>query len=179
MMSRICSLFAIFVLTATTLLAQQADDTLKSGSRIVISMTGDLAKEFEKSAWGMQKAVDRPGFFLEVVATIERRLDDGRIQIEHSMQIKDKGQTRLVTLTGIVDPAAIKTQVIQKGAPLYANPGGPKTGETTQDIKNQTLELSSLKGLKLRTWVLTKEVDGDAPAPNVEAKVSLPTKIVR
>ncbi len=160
MIARLGLALAVICFTDSHLPAQQDAEITKVGSRLAIRITGDLAKEIARCT-GAGKVIDQPGIEMSGIATVKEPLKDGRITIEYTMQIKRDGETHLLMLTGAVDPQKITTRTIPKGSPTYAAPGGPKTGETAEERKVHELRLSSLKGLKLRNWLLTNEVDGD------------------
>jgi hypothetical protein len=143
------------------LFAQQKKTTPGVGDHLVITMTGDLAKEYARRIGS--RGQDLPGLEIETTATIAQQFGDGRVRIEHSSPVSRDGKlTRLVTLTGIVDSTKVETTVIPKGTPVYASPGDHKAGTkpnlTPDATTTRRLQLSDLKGLKLRTWTLAEEI---------------------
>jgi hypothetical protein len=83
--------------------------------------------------------------------------------IDHSTPIDlDKKPQRLLTLTVIVDVTRFVTNVVPKNTPVYDSPADHRNGVTPILLQNEqrtnVLELSDLKGLKLRTWELTDEI---------------------
>jgi len=154
---------ALVAVTGHGLLAQQSDAAAKVGDLLVIRMTGDLAKQYARRTGSPQETEASAGLTIETTATIEQKLDGGRIRIEHRSHIvRDGHQARLVTLTAIVDSAKFTTDLTPRGTSIYASPADHKNGAhprtTTEDTKTLRLELSELKGLKLRTWTLAEEV---------------------
>jgi hypothetical protein len=157
-MIRILAALTLFFVTGNGLLAQQNDDTARIGGHLAVRMTGDLAKEFAQRTGLLGKNDAPDGLQIETIATIEQQLDDGRVRIEHSSHVNREGKTsRLVTLTGTVDPTAITTDITPKGTSVYASPRA-KPVLTTEETKMLRLKLSDLKGLKLRTWTLFEEI---------------------
>jgi hypothetical protein len=143
------------------LFAQQKDTIPRVGDHVVIKMTGDLAKEYARRTGSL--AQFPLGLEIETTATIAQQFGDGRVRIEHSSHVRREGKlTRLVTLTGIIDSTKVETNVIPKGTSIYASPGDHKAGTkpklTPEETKTRRLQLSDLKGLKLRTWTLAEEI---------------------
>src|SRR3954467_6451220 len=97
---------AIVLLSNCVAFAELRDATIVEGNQIEVNMTGDLAKEYAK-ATGVERDIKRiDGLTISTIATVEQRLPDGRIRIEHSSQVKQAGKpARLVTLTATI-PAA-------------------------------------------------------------------------
>jgi hypothetical protein len=140
------------------LCAQQKDPATKVGDLVVITMTGDLAKEYARRTESLEANDSPEGLTIQTTAHIAQRFDDDRIRIEHESGIKTNGKTtRLVTLTATVDPSKVTTVVTPKGTMLYSSPGA-KPHPTTKETKQLEITLSDLKGLKLRTWILSEEI---------------------
>lgn len=158
MMIRAFVVLMLFVGIGNRLCAQQEDTAVKAGDLVVLTMTGDLAKEYARRTES-RAANDLPkGLEIQTVASIEQRFDDGRIRIEHSSGIKTDGKTtRLVTLTATVDPSKVTTSITPKGTMLYASPGA-NPFPSTEETKGLQITLSDLKGLKLRIWKLSEEI---------------------
>lgn len=157
-MVRVLAALALVVVIGSDLFAQQKISTAKVGDLIAIKMTGELAKEYARRTGSLEANEIPDGLEIETMATIAQQFDDGRIRIEHSSQIKTKGKAiRLVTLTATVDSSKVATDVTPKGTPISASPGA-KPSLTTADTKTLRLKLSDLKGLKLRTWMLSEEI---------------------
>ncbi len=125
-------------------------------------MTGDLAKEYARRT-GSPTGDAPDGLAIETIATIEQQVGDGRIRIEHSSPINTDGKlVRLLTLTATVDSTTVTTEVTPQGTLIYASPADHKKGTkpklTTKETKTRRLQLSGLKGLKLRTWTISEEI---------------------
>jgi hypothetical protein len=161
MLVRTIATLAVLALLGNSLTAQEHTTSLCVGDHLVIEMTGDVAKEYARRC-GDASSASLEGLHISTTATIAQKLDDGRIRIEHFSNIKREGnQARLVTLTGTVESAKITIDVTPKGTPVYASPIDQKNHKkptlTTQDTQTPRLQLSNLKGLKLRTWTLAEE----------------------
>jgi hypothetical protein len=129
------------------------------GDQIAVNMTGDLAREYAK-ATGIERSMKQfAGLKIETMATVEQRLTDGRIRIEHSSQVKQDGKAaRLVTLTATIAASKVTTEVMPKGTKVYTSPGSKDKGVSTTQTAMLRTTLSDLKGLKLRTWTLASEI---------------------
>jgi uncharacterized hydantoinase/oxoprolinase family protein len=140
-------------------LAQVRDKAIMEGDQIAVSMTGDLAKEYAK-ATGIERDIKQvDGLTIEIVATVEQRLTDGRIRIERSSQVNQAGKApRLVTLSASIATSKVTSEVTPKGTQVFASPGSKDKGVTTTQSEMLHTSLSDLKGLKLRTWTLATEV---------------------
>ncbi|MBC7967261.1 MAG: hypothetical protein H7Z17_15205 [Fuerstia sp.] len=163
MLIRTLTALVVVLVIGSGLFAQQNDAQVKVGDAIVIHMTGDLAKQYAKcSGYGRGKELPA-GLEIQAIATIEQILDDGRIRIEQSFEMKRDGkQDCLVTLTATVDSTTITTDVTPKGTSVLASPATHKNDAeptlTSEDMKMLRVALSGLQGVKLRTWTLTEEV---------------------
>ena len=71
--------------------------------------------------------------------------------------LKNEKPIRLITLAGKVDAHKITTDITPKGSKVYSSPEAEPTF-TTEDYLNRRLELTELKGFKLRTWTLAEEL---------------------
>jgi hypothetical protein len=140
-------------------LAHAVARTIMDGDQIAVSMTGDLAKEYAK-ATGIEldsKPVD--GISIEIMATVEQRLADGRIRIRCSSQVNQAGKApRLITLTATVATSKVTSEVTPKGTQVFASPGSKDKGVVSNQSEMLRTSLSDLKGLKLCTWTLATEV---------------------
>jgi hypothetical protein len=152
MMVRVFVALMLVVGIGNHVFAEQKDAAVKIGDLVVVTMKGDLAKEYLRS---VSHETTARGVEVQVIAHIAQRLEDGRIRIECSMS-GDKA-TRLVTLTATIDSSKVTTVIIPKGTEVYASPEA-KPKLTTEESKDLRLELSDLKGVKLRTWTLSKEI---------------------
>jgi hypothetical protein len=130
---------------------------------VVLEMSGELAAEYTKLTNPAKRDSIPNGLRITTTGSIAQRLENGRLRIEHSIPVWDNGvQTRLVTLTAVVDASAVKSTVIPKGTQTFSSPGASKAGEkgveTKTDSEQSTLELNDLKRVKLRTWKLENEI---------------------
>jgi hypothetical protein len=146
-----------------SLFAQQNDAAAKVGDHLVIRMTGNLAKQYARCIGSRLKNEAPAGLMIETTATIVQKLDDGQVRIEHVSHINRNGNPMcLVTLTATVNSSKITSDVVVKGTVVYASPlahqKGAKGTPTQEDTKTLRLQLSELKGLKLRTWSLAEEI---------------------
>ncbi len=164
-----CSLIAALTLAPSRLVAQKpseahvANGHLNVGDLLEVRMTGELAEQYARCIGGLQDNKAPRGLEIETSAMVAQKLDDGRIRLEHSSPIRrGENQDRLLTMTAIVDPAKVKTDITPKGTPVYPSPNAAKNGTkpttTTFDVKTLRLQLSDLKGVKLRTWALAEEI---------------------
>lgn len=158
MVVRIVSALVLVAAIQNGLAAQQKVETAKVGDIVQITMSGDLAKEFAQRLGAKPQVVTADGLEMQTSATVVQQLDGGRLRIEHQSHVIDERKpSRLITLTGNVDSTRITTHVTPKGSLVYSSPGATPV-KTTDDMKSLRLELSSLKGLKLRTWTLAEEI---------------------
>jgi TRAP-type mannitol/chloroaromatic compound transport system substrate-binding protein len=140
-------------------LAQVRDKTIMEGDQIAVSMTGDLAKEYAKATGVVRDIKQVDGLTIKTMATVEQRLTNGQIRIEHSSQVNQVGKTpRLVTLTATIATSKVTSEVTPTGTKVFASPGSKDKGITTNQSEMLRTSLSDLKGLKLRTWTLATEV---------------------
>jgi hypothetical protein len=150
---------ALFALVTSSLLAEQNDSVLKAGDMILVSITGEAAKEFSKRHSGSADNGPQADIHVQLSAHVDHVFEDGAIWIEYSLIMRDKKPVRLVTLTGKVDPKRITTDITPKGTKLYSAPGA-EPRMTTEDHTNRRLELPDLKGFKVRVWHLVEEWEG-------------------
>jgi hypothetical protein len=137
--------------------AESRQPTLVEGDQIAITLSGDLAREYAKAIGDGPAAAE--GLRIETMATLEQRLADGRIRIEHSSQINQAGKApRLVTLSATIARSSVVTEVSPKGTKVYASPNSKDAVITTKESAMHRATLSDLKGLKLRTWTLSSEI---------------------
>lgn len=153
----------IVAVTGAQIHAEQNDAPPKVGDTIFITISGDLAKAYARRVQLIDNADRLPGLAIGTTARVEQQLENGQLRVEHSGAARADGQTtRLVTLTAIVDSSKITTHVSPKGTPLYASPADRKKGIeprlSQHETKSHRLELSDLKGVKLRIWVLSEEI---------------------
>jgi hypothetical protein len=121
------------VLIANGPSAGQDDRTFKVGNKVIINMTGELAKEFSRRIGSYSDGKFPQGLMVSTIAEIDEVLDDGKMRIEHttyvfpmelvpSIGLEPKSYrptgspTHLVTLTATIDPQRITTDVLPKGS---------------------------------------------------------------
>jgi hypothetical protein len=163
MIARFATVLALVVMWESELLAQQTAASTKVGDLLFVRMTGDLAKQYARSTGGLKDIEVPGGLEIETTATVAQQFGDGRVRIEHSRICKRKGNPdALITMTATVDSSALTADVTPKGTLVYSSPVAQKSGDrgtpTMRDSQNRRIELSELKGVKLRTWKLVEEV---------------------
>jgi hypothetical protein len=162
MLAKITGAFAI-ILMAGGLVARGDDAVISVGDQIALEMTGDLAEQYARRTGSLKPDQQVPsGLSIVTSATVCQQLKNGQYRIEHSTSFIDRAKKPgLVTLTSTVDAKQLKQHVKRRG-PVYASPAdsqnGPKLGQIESESRILRLELSELKGLKLRTWSLTEEI---------------------
>lgn len=173
MVIRTFASFALGLLLANGLSAQQPELSAKAGTHVVITMTGELAKEYAKKTGSYADGKFPPGLRIQTIAVIDDVTEDGKLRIEHTATVgprevvktggsepqayRLKGSpTQLVTLTGTIDPRRMTTQVAPVGT-LQSKDPNSKPEPSIAESKTLSLELPDLKGLKLRTWNLSEE----------------------
>jgi hypothetical protein len=149
---------------AANLLAEPPLPVPKVGDQVSITMTGDLANEFQRCITGSQQ--DQPsvsGLSIQTTGTITQALDGGRFRIDNFSPVQAKEKPiRLVTFSTIVAAPTLKTSLIPTPAIVFASPASPPVvvpAKSRQEQKNVQLHLSELKGVKIRTWKLDEEID--------------------
>ena len=167
MVLRMLAAFILVVLVRHELPAQQVDTAAKVGDHLVISMMGDLAKEYAKRTGTYSEGKFPNGLQIDTIATIERELDEKQFRFEHTTYVVANGKpNRLVTLTGIVDSKRFSRVLPPKDAQVYANPGeAPKPTPGGPASKLLSVDLHDLKGLKICTWTLTEEIGDEQIGP--------------
>jgi len=146
-----------FALLPVLVLAQEADSGAKVGDIVNVKLTGDLAKEMAKRISRLPEGRPLDGLQIQLAAAVRNVSPDGSIYIEYLHVTRDEKPMRLITLGGKVDPGKITTDVTPKGSKIYSSPEAEPTF-TTEDYLNRRLELTDLKGFKLRTWTLAEEL---------------------
>ena len=174
MLVRSLSIFLLGVLLARGLLAQQHGTTVKPGSSVFVTMTGELAKEYAKRTGLYADGKFPSGFRVETIAVIEQVLNDGQLLIEHSVEVgprelvKSSGSepksnrltgspTKLLTLSGTIDTKRVKAESLPV-ATLQSNDPNSKPESSIAESGSLRLELADLKGLRLRIWTLSEEI---------------------
>ena len=163
MASRVLAMFLVVTVVGNGPLFAKEGSSANVGDHLFVQMTGELAKEYAQCSGVLQKNEAPAGLDVQTTATVAQTLANGRIRIEHWAPIKRDGkQDRLLTLTAIVDRTNITTDVTPKGTHVYASPAAHKDGAkpslTAEDANVLRLQLSDLKGVKLRTWTLASEI---------------------
>jgi len=147
----------VVALIPTLLLAQATDSVAKVGDMVTIKATGDVAKDIAKRISRLPEGQPNNGLTIQMAARVRSVLPDGSLIIEYSQTMRDEKPIKLITLSGKVEPRKITTDITPKGTQVYDSPGGePKF--TTEAYLNRRLELTDLKGFKLRTWTLAEEL---------------------
>ncbi len=148
---------AFIALAGRALHAWASSPNVNVGDHLAIRMTGDLAREYARRTGSLRQNEVPTGLQISTTAAVEQVRDDGKIRIEHSSSIMRNGKpARLVTLTAIVHPAKITTHVTPENTPIYRSPAdyqrGVKPTVTRKVSEIRRLDLSDLRGLKLRVW---------------------------
>ncbi|MBX3448087.1 MAG: hypothetical protein KF777_00925 [Planctomycetaceae bacterium] len=155
---RAIAVLAIISLCGTDLLAKQ--NVPGNGERIVLQLSGNLAKEYGRRTGASQNVLNDPGLRIEIVATVVLALADGQVRIEHSCPVGENGKlARLITLMATVSPDKITSSETPSGTIVFASPGdGASQTLTVAASRIFRTELSDLKGVTLRTWSLVEEI---------------------
>ena len=101
------------------------------GDLVVVKMTGDVAKEYATRS-GMPKQENWPmeGVSISTMATVAQYRADGKYRIECSTRSrKTRIRRGCLTLTAIVDPKQLKSEITPKNTPVYASPADAKNGK--------------------------------------------------
>jgi hypothetical protein len=158
---------AAVVLLLGAALAAGEKETPKSGEMIGIELTGKLAEEYLRRTGGFPAGEPIPGgLSIQTSALIVQQTAEGKYRISHSMpRHAEKGESpQLITLDVTLNADQITQRIWPKGAKVYADPGQPARGVkpvvTDVEHKSWEVELSDLKGVKLRVWTLTEETGG-------------------
>lgn len=160
----------VATILGNSLFAHEVGAAPKAGDHLFLRMTGDVAKEYARLTGAFPENGAPAGLEIETSATVTQALADRPIRIEHTSHIiRDGKRVRLVTLTGKIDRKEVTTEVTPKGTPVYASPEdyekGSKPTATNKDTKSLRLQLSNLKGLRLRSWALTEEIGEQNSSP--------------
>ena len=173
MVIRTLASFTMGVLLANGLSAQQPEIPAKAGTHVVITMTGELAKEYARRTGSYADGKFPPGLRIQTIAMIDQVSEDGKFRIEHTANVGPRevvqtsgsepkayrltgSPTQLVTLTGTIDAGRLTTDVSPAGTLLSKDPSS-KPEQSISESKTFRIELPDLKGLKLRTWTLSEE----------------------
>ena len=173
MVIRSLAAFMLGILFASGLSAQQHETAAKPGSHVIITMTGELAKEYAKRTGSYADGKFAPGLRIQTIAVIDSIFEDGQLRIEHSAEVGPRelipseglepkayrltgSPTKLVTLSGTIDAKRITTNDLPVDT-LQSKDPNSKPEPSIAESKMFRLELSDLKGLKLRTWTLSEE----------------------
>ena len=141
--------------------AREAPPKVRVGDDVVITMSGRLAEDYMRITTG--KPATGRGLEVQLVANVAQLLPNGQLRLEASSSSRAKDQTeRMVTITATCYAKQIMTRPIPKGTPVYASPAAAKDPAnaklTTADSRTLEVELSGLKGLKIRIWTLAAEI---------------------
>ncbi|HEY2828243.1 MAG TPA: hypothetical protein VGJ04_11650 [Pirellulales bacterium] len=153
------------VFCANAIFAEDKTANIKVGETVIFEMSGDLAKAYAHCYGAMANVSDKQTIQVSTTATVAERFDGGQFQIEISSPVTRQGSPpRLVTLTAIVDAKDFVTVHTPKNTPVYASPAEyvPKNGAVPRvgqaDSDSLHVQLSNLKGVKLRVWTLNEEI---------------------
>jgi hypothetical protein len=138
---------------AGTVNAKPETEKPKVGDTIYLELKGEPAREYAGlrglNAPPLESA---PELQVEISGTVDELQPDGKYRIEHQTTVK-VGYTnakRKVTLTAIVDPIDIITDVTPKNTAVASYPGG-KPSMTKSEEQSWRLTISKFDGLKLET----------------------------
>jgi hypothetical protein len=177
MRATVLSLAVIVVLGLAQLTAVQSADpavspSISIGDDVDLQLTGDLAKQY----WMLinEEAEVPDGLRVNTLARLTQKTETGEYRLEHFVATssftpkRSKSDTpRMLTLTVNVKADAIKYRDTPAGTEVYGSPGDKpvKTVATlivTTSAVSATafpyVELDSLKGVRLRSWKLDREV---------------------
>lgn len=163
MSTRTSRTFFAFAVVATIAAFDRQSNADEVNGTVILEMSGEIAAEYSKFTNPQKGDTIPTGLHITTTGSIAQRLENGRLRIEHSTPVWENGvQTRLVTLTAVVDASAVKSTVIPKGTRTFTSPGASNAGEkgveTKTESEQSTLELTNLKRVKLRTWKLENEI---------------------
>ena len=157
------AVLAIVAVMAGGIIARDDITSIEVGDNVILRMSGELAVEYARRT-GYLNPDEKPprGLQIETSVIVCQMLENGQYRVELSAPFVNRDKKAcLVTLTSIVDAKQFTQYVIRKG-PAYASPADSQKGvvkpvQIEEDRQGVRLELSDLKGLKLRTWSLTEE----------------------
>ena len=150
------ALAALAVLTPA-LFANPNGKSIKTGDEVAITLTGDAAQKYAERIMPRAPA----DLELSVMGTVTRIGADGRARIEHSASVKRAGQVdRLVTLVAEIDEGQLAPRTIPAGTPVFSSPVDSEPTSTKENAEILTLQISDMKGVKLRIWTLAEEIGG-------------------
>lgn len=161
MLLRTLAAFSVISLATTSSPAEERMVTAKVGDTVLVSMTGDVAKEYVRLNHGVNGVqIEADKIILETTAVVAQRLDDGCFRIDHFSQTQVKGKPLcLVTFSTVVNAAQIKMELVPEDTPVFSAPSEVvKAKFTTAGQINFRLSLSTVKGVTLRSWKLDEEV---------------------
>jgi hypothetical protein len=163
MLSRAFAVAGAVAVLGTMVLATPDKPVVKVGDMIEVQLTGDLAQQFAERTVPPEAGKLPEGLQVQFLGVVEQTFSDGRFRIEHSSQITREGKLhRLVTLTAVVDANQCATRVTPAGTATFSSPEDAnreaQPALTTEASEMLTLQLSDLKGVKLRTWTLAEEL---------------------
>jgi hypothetical protein len=134
-----------------TVNAKPETEKPKTGETIYLELTGEPAREYAGLRGLNAPSMDTaPGLKIEIAGTVDQLQSDGKYRIEHEAIVKVGATKRTVTLTAIVDPIEIITDVTPKNTAVYSHPGG-KPSMTKSEAKSWRLTISKFDNVKLET----------------------------
>lgn len=157
--------FALLLITLAfspaALLGQEGRVEKYQGS-VTLNLTGELAHQYSQLVRPSGLKNPASGIHVSTSAVVAQHFEDGRVRLEHFMPVMtDDQQTGLVTLTATVDARLMQVREAPAGVATFASPASHQRGEkpqfTTKTSHERIVELSELKGVKLRSWTLRSE----------------------
>jgi hypothetical protein len=164
MLTKMLAALVLMVSFASTAIAVDEPANIRVGDLVALRMSGKLAEEYSRRIGVLQPdQKPQPGMQLETTGTVCQVLDNGQIRIECSLPTADHDKKQnLITLTALVDAKEIRPDSTPKGTPLYSSPGDQRNGikpvRVDHEVRGLKLELSDLKHIKLKTWILADEI---------------------
>jgi hypothetical protein len=164
MFARVTLVIIVLIFSSGDLSAQEKHTAARVGELVVLKMSGKAAEEYATRS-GMPKKgnLDLSRLSISTTGTIAQHRADGKYRIECSSAVENSKNTpRMLTLTAIVDPTQLKSEITPKATAVYASPADAKSGKppklTESAGKLLHVEFSDLENIKLRTWALVDEV---------------------
>jgi hypothetical protein len=178
MLLRTLVAFFVVALAATVSPAEERPVTAKVGDTVIVSMTGDVAKEYVRL--NHRASIEAKEVNVETTAVIAQKLDDGRFRIEHFSQTQEKGKPPcLVSFSTIIDAAQIErvigvefiidhgidevhgknVEFVPEDTAVSSSPSEVVKVKFTEAVRiNFRVSLSNVEGVTLRSWKLDEEV---------------------
>ncbi len=160
MIANTCSLTVVAVVLFATLAHANETTSLGVGTTVFLTMTGELAEKYSQQVGALPKNRKPPsGLAVSTSARIVQKLKDGQFRLESvSRPIERSKQTLLITLSVTVKRGAITKSQTRAGTQVYSSPRVQHAVTTTKPITSYRIQLSNLKGVRLRTWKLQSEL---------------------